>query len=66
VAIVGGAQTGGGFTYAASTVLLCASVTATLARAAPGGYRRPALPGQPASKGGKLYGQVNQTVTLER
>jgi len=65
LAIVGGAQTGGGLTYAASAVLLCARVTATLGRDARAAIADLSCPPSLTGKGGKLYGQVNQVVTLK-
>lgn len=65
LAIVGGGETGGGLTYAATTVLLCARLTATPGRDARAAIADLPCPSGLTSKGGPLYGQVNQVVTLK-
>jgi hypothetical protein len=65
LAIVGGGETGGGLTYAATTVLLCARLTATPGRDARAVIADLPCPSGLTSKGGPLYGQVNQVVTLK-
>jgi hypothetical protein len=56
---------GGGLTYAATTVLLCARLTATPGRDARAAIADLPCPSGLTSKGGPLYGQVNQVVTLK-
>jgi hypothetical protein len=65
LAIVGGAETGGGLTYAAAAVLLCARVTATLGRDAQATITDLPCPSSLTSKGAPLYGLIDQVVTLQ-
>ena len=65
LAIVGGAETGGGFTAAAAGVLLCARVTATLDRDAQATIADLPCPSSLNSPGGPLYGLIDQVVTLK-
>lgn len=65
LAIVGGAETGGGLFYAASGVLLCARVTSTFGRNARATIADLPCPPSLTSKGGKLYGLIDQVVTLK-
>jgi hypothetical protein len=65
LAIVGGAETGGGLFYAAAGVVLCARVTSTFGRNARAAIADLPCPPSLTSKGGKLYGLINQVVTLK-
>ena len=65
LAIIGGAETGGGLTYAAAMVLLCARVTATLGRDARAAIADLPCPPSLTSPGGPLHNQVEQVVTLK-
>ena len=65
LAIVGGAETGGGFTGAAAGVLLCARVTATLGRDARATITDLPCPSSLNSPGAPLYGLIDQVVSLK-
>jgi hypothetical protein len=65
LAIVGGAETGGGFTAAAAGALLCARVTSTLGRDARVAIADLPCPTSLTSKVGTLYGLIDQVVTLK-
>jgi hypothetical protein len=65
LAIVGGSETGGGFTYAAAAVLLCARLTASPGRDARAAIADLPCPPSLTSPGKPLHGLIDQVVTLK-